>query len=151
MNEPTRSAIEIKRTASPTEPKSRLADTRSLRRIEVMTVVWAVIGVAVFLVYERGSDAFSLTVATAAVIVSFRGLQGIVAELGPDEKRAKRASKLFVLRTVLLFVFLVLGAHWASSSALGLIAGLTTLPAALMTEGMLQAIRTLQGNTSDGN
>ncbi|MFW6012182.1 MAG: hypothetical protein ACOC92_00560 [bacterium] len=119
----------------------------TIRRVELFTVAWTVLGGLAFLGAGRPRGALVLTLCGAVSIVAFRGLQGLVAALGPVSERSKpgawRRGLLAMARWGLLGGAVAAALRFAPSELLGLIAGFSTLPAALMTEGALLLVRTL--------
>lgn len=121
---------------------------RTIRRIEGFAVAWTVLGAVLFLTAGRARGALVLTLTALASIVAFRGLQRVIYALGPAAERPKRGAWRRVLLALARYLFLggVIAAAFllASNEFLGLIAGFTTLPAALMSEGVLQTVRALR-------
>lgn len=115
-----------------------------------------------------------LTGVSAVSIVAFRGLQRIVSGMGaagpredrgrgpersPDRSRNERRHRTIGWRQGLaaLVRLGLLGALVVGGSLLlgprlapALVLGFSTLPAALMTEGLLQIVRALRGKEDDG-
>lgn len=121
---------------------------RTIRRIEAMAAGWGLVGVLAFLVAGRPRGALVLTLAALASIVAFRGLQRVIYALGPVAGKPKRGAwrrfLLVLARYSLLGGAIVAAFLLAPNELLGLIAGFSTLPAALMSEGALQAVRALR-------
>jgi hypothetical protein len=100
---------------------------------------------AVWTLLARGSAATALvlTLAAAASIVAFRGLQGLVGQLAagrPDTRRPidRRSRRLVWLRFSLLMLAPLVSLWMDSERALGLVIGFSVLPLAVVTEGLLQ-------------
>lgn len=140
---------EAPETPEVTEP---LAAPESLRRIERLALAWGLAGLAAFLAAGRPRDALALTLATLVSMVSFRGLERLVVRLGPGgaRKLGWRGGLLIGLRFALLGGALAAALSLSSGNLLGLIAGFSVLPAALMTEGARLAIRAMSGKDRDG-
>jgi len=148
--------------AGPAGDEERLADLAALRRIEWLAVGWTVLAATLFVVFGRATGALVLTGVSAVSIVAFRGLQRIVTALGPadpnqGEVQQKhrtigwRQGLAVLVRLCLLGALLVAGAfHLGQRFFPALILGFSTLPAALMTEGLLQLVRALRGRDHDG-
>lgn len=143
-----------------------LADPGLLRRLELLAVGWTAVGAGGFVLAGSGTRALVLTGASAASIVAFRGLQRIVSAIGPrdgtrDQSPARepapptgegrRGPGLAVLiRLGLLGALLVAGSVLLAPGHFpAFVLGFSTLPAALMTEGLLQAGRALRGKDHD--
>jgi len=143
----------------------RLADRGLLRRIELLAALWTVVGAAGCLAAGAPAGALVLTGASAASIVAFRGLQRVVAAIGPrdetrdqtDPTRTSRAGETggrpglgAVVRLGTLGALLIAGSFLLDPGHYpALVLGFSTLPAALMTEGLLQAVRALRGKDHD--
>jgi len=133
-----------------------LADVASLRRIERGAAAWTLAGALAYVALGRFPAALVLTVVSAASIVSFRGLQGIVSAIGPAEQE-DREVKVGWRRSLRAFLRLgLLGAFLIACGLLldrrlfpAIVLGCSTLPAALMTEGLLQAVRAFRGRDHD--
>ncbi len=148
--------------AGPTGDEERLADQDALRRIERIAVGWTVLAAALFTVSGQPGGALVLTGVSAVSIVAFRGLQRIVTALGPaapneGEVQQKhrtigwRQGLAVLVRLCLLGALLVAGSLYLGQRFFpALILGFSTLPAALMTEGLLQLVRALRGKDHDG-
>ncbi|HUF77625.1 MAG TPA: hypothetical protein VMR44_01780 [Thermoanaerobaculia bacterium] len=154
-----------------------LAEPGLLRRIELLAAGWTAVGAGAFLMAGSPARALVLTGASAASIVAFRGLQRIVSAIGPrDEARdqtpaqrpAQEPARIKTPRSgdagdsrgrtrlATLVRLGLLGALLMAGSSLlapehfpALVLGFSTLPAALMTEGFLQAGRALRGEDHD--
>lgn len=147
---------------APGEGEGRLADPAALRRVEWIAVGWTALCVALFVMAGQGVSALVLTGVSAVSIVAFRGLQRIVAAMGPAdpnqvEVRHKhrtigwRQGLAVLVRLCLLGALLVAGWLFVDQRSFpALILGFSTLPAALMTEGLLQLVRALRGKDHDG-
>jgi hypothetical protein len=119
---------------------------RVLRRLERVAVGYGVAGAA--LLYAlRGSlgAALVLTLAAAASIVAFRGLQELVGRLqagagrsGTPESSDRRSRRLVWLRFSLLLLVPLASLWLDSERALALILGFSVLPLAILTESLLQ-------------
>lgn len=153
----------------------RLVDLASLRRVETLAVAWTVVGAAGTAVLSPAgrslAAALVLTAASAASIVSFRALQRVVSALRPEAPenrtpagidspppdgdeplprvaphRSGRETVIALLRWAALGALLVTGALLLDRDLFpAIILGFSTLPAALMTEGLWQAVRALRG------
>lgn len=147
----------------------RLADPASLRRIERLAVVWTVVGVVGVAIASRVSEpaaswseaalrAAVLTGVSAVSIVAFRGLQRIVSALGPADQDTRKQRTIgwrqglaALLRLCLLGALVIGGSlQLGPRFSPALVLGFSTLPAALMTEGLLQVVRALRGKEDDG-
>ena len=129
---------------------------RVLRRLEWMAAGYGVAGAA-FLLLGRGSagGALILTLAAAASIVAFRGLQRLIGQLsaGSPEKRRPldpRSRRLVWLRFSLLTLAPLLSLWMDSERALGLVMGFSVIPLAAVTEGLLQVGFVLMGRSHHG-
>lgn len=144
------------------EPSAPLADVASLRRIERMAYGWTAVGVVVFLALGRPVAAAVLTGVSAASIVGFRGLQRVISALGPRDVETTdqttheplelddgRHRFVALIRFVFLGLVLLMGISLGPEAHPGLVSGFSTLPAALMTEGFLQAVRAFRGTDDD--
>jgi hypothetical protein len=130
---------------------------RVLRRLEWLAGAYGVAGGALVLVLRRSvGAAVVLTLAAAASIVAFRGLQGLVGRLqaGADTetseqrrdggRRSRRFSRRFVWLRFALLLLVPLASLWLDSErALALVLGFSVLPLAIMTEGLLQLVYVL--------
>lgn len=150
--------------------EGRLADVESLRRIERLAIGWTAVGATVLWVATPpvggGAPAGVLTGVAAASIVSFRGLQRIVSAMGPadptlgsarveDQPKERaigwRQGLAALVRLCLLGALLIAGSLLLPPRFFpALVLGFSTLPAALMTEGLLQSVRALRGKDHDG-
>ncbi len=144
----------------PSEPAGgRLADLASLRRIERAAAAWTLVGTLAYAASGRFAAALVLTGISAAGIVGFRGLQRIVAALGPAEqsKQGDREAKVGWRLGLAAFVRLSLWLALLTASVFllgprllpAIVLGCSTLPAALMSEGLLQAVRAFRGRDHD--
>lgn len=151
-----------------TPEEGRLADLGSLRRIEAMAAGWAVVAAAGWGLAASWRGAAILTGAAAASIVGFRALQRIVSALGPTEDQIEnqptgrpdttedsepagshdRRSGLgapgigFLVRLGLLGAAIAAGAFLLEPEHFpAVVLGFSTLPAALVTEGLWQVVR----------
>lgn len=146
----------------------RLADRAGLWRIERFAIVWTVVGAVVLAVLDRFAAAAVLTGVSAASIVGFRGLQGVVSALGPDEdddetteqsgprpdrqrRFGARHGFLALARLAFLGGVLLFSLSLGPETLPGLVSGFSTLPAAFLTEGAWQAVRALRGKEDDGD
>lgn len=143
----------------------RLADLGLLRRIELLAALWTAVGAGGCLAAGAPAGALVLTGASAASIVAFRGLQRVVAAIGPrdeardqtDPTRTSRAGDAggrpglgAVVRLGSLGALVIAGSFLLDPGHYpALVLGFSTLPAALMTEGLLQAVRALRGKDHD--
>lgn len=147
---------------------ARLADRGLLRRIELLAAGWTAVGAGGCLAAGSPAGALVLTGASAVSIVAFRGLQRVVAAIGPrdetrdptdqtDPTRTSRAGETggrpglgAVVRLGTLGALLIAGSFLLDPGHYpALVLGFSTLPAALMTEGLLQAVRALRGKDHD--
>lgn len=145
----------------------RLADPASLRRIERVAMVWTAVGAVGLAVVSRVTGASwglaalaagVLTGVSAVSIVAFRGLQRIVSALGPADQDTRerrtigwRQGLAALLRLCLLGALVIGGSlRLGPRFSPALVLGFSTLPAALMTEGLLQMVRALRGKEHDG-
>lgn len=155
----------------------RLADPGSLRRIEAIAAGWGVIAGLGWGLAASWAGAAVLTAAAAASIVGFRALQQIVSALGPTEDQAgnqpagrpeptedpgadgthDRRSGLgapgigFLVRLGLLAAVIAAGAFLLEPEHFpAVVLGFSTLPAALVTEGLWQVVCALRGARSGG-
>lgn len=146
----------------------RLADPGSLRRVEAVAAGWGVVGAIGWGLAVSWAGAAILTGAAAASIVAFRALQRIVSALGPTEDQTEnqpagrpdatrdaepagphdRRSGLgapgigFLVRLALLGAAIAAGAFLLEPEHFpAVILGFSTLPAALVTEGLWQVVR----------
>ena len=143
----------------PDEPEV-LADLATLRRLELLALGWTAVGAATFLAAGHPRGALVLTGASAASIVAFLGLQRIVSSLRPGEQDDQdkqrsigwRQGLAALVRLGLLGALAVAGAVFLGRRFFtALVLGFSTLPAALMTEGLLQMAGTLRGKDHDGS
>jgi hypothetical protein len=117
---------------------------RVLRRLEWMAAGFALAGALWILLARRSAGtALVLTLAAAASIVAFRGLQGLVGQLAagrPDTRKPidRRSRRLVWLRFSLLTLAPLVSLWMDSERALGLVIGFSVLPLAVVTEGLLQ-------------
>lgn len=117
---------------------------RVLRRLEWLAAGYGIAGAAVLLLTGRSAAAsLVLTLAAAASIVAFRGLQGLVGQLAagrPDTRRPndRRSRRLVWLRFSLLTLAPLVSLWMDSERALALVMGFSVLPLAVVTEGLLQ-------------
>jgi len=149
--------------------EGRLADPASLRRIERLAAGWTVVGAVGLAAGAWASgmagswpvallEAAVLTGVSTASIVAFRGLQRIVSSLGPADQDTRKQRTigwrqgLAALLRLCLLGALVIGGSLRLGPQLtpALVLGFSTLPAALMTEGLLQVVRALRGKEHDG-
>ena len=132
------------------------APARVLRRMEWLAGCFGVVGAA-FLLLGRGSaqGALVLTLAAAASIVAFRGLQRLVGQLAagsPEPRRPidRRSRRLVWLRFSLLTLAPLLSLWMDSERALGLVMGFSVIPLAAVAEGLLQLGFVLMGRREHG-
>jgi hypothetical protein len=117
---------------------------RVLRRLEWLAGGYGVLAAGWMLVGRRSvGGALVLTLAAAASIVAFRGLQGLVIRLaaGRTDTRTpidRRSRRLVWLRFSLLTLAPLVSLWMDSERALGLVIGFSVLPLAVLTEGLLQ-------------
>lgn len=115
---------------------------------------------AIFLLLGRRSPggALVLTLAAAASIFAFRGLQGLVGQLAagssesPGTRRPidRRSRRLVWLRFSLLTLAPLISLWMDSERALGLVMGFSVIPLAAVTEGLLQLGFVLMGRRQHG-
>jgi hypothetical protein len=157
--------------APDTPDQGRLADPGSLRRIEAVAAGWGVVAAFGWWLASSRADwtgAAVLTGAAAASIVGFRALQRIVSALGPTEDQTEnqpagrpdathdaepagshdRRSGLgapgigFLVRLGLLGAAIAAGAFLLEPEHFpAVVLGFSTLPAALVIEGLWQVVR----------
>lgn len=130
----------------------RFAVPRVLRRIELFAAGYTVLGAAGFLASGRRTGAFVLTLLGLATIVGFRSLQGLVARLhATDAGRVGwRSVLLFLLRASLLGGAVLAAVVCGPENILAWLAGVSALPAALLTEGMVQLVGALRERETNG-
>ena len=122
------------------EPSPVKLEGREVRRVEVLSIVFAILGGLALTLARGWLDGLVLTLLAGLSIVNFRALQLQVLLLEPrtDGRLGSRNGLLILLRLtflgVLVFGALVLG----SRHLLALILGLAVVPAALMTEALLR-------------
>jgi hypothetical protein len=112
-----------------------------LRRVERTALLWGLLFVLGWAVVEHSVDGFIvLTLAAAASMVSFRGLQRLVWQLGAREGgKSNRPTILFAVLRLSVVALLPLASLWLDSrQVLALALGFSVLPAALMSEALLQ-------------
>ena len=132
-------------TSEPLAGASAENTVRALRRIELMALGWALIGLVGWAVFERCVDGLIvLTLAAAASMVSFRGLQRLVWQLGAREGgKSSPPTVLFAVLRFSIVALLPLASIWLDTrQVLALVVGFSALPAALLSEGLLQLLRT---------
>ncbi len=125
-----------------------------LRRIEKLMVLFWLLGGVSWLLFLGGfGEALILTLAAAASIVSFRGLQRLVWQMGVRDggKIDRRSLVLAGLRFGIVLLLPVASLWLTSRQALALIAGFSSLPLAVMTEGLSKFVRTPSSEPTDGN
>ena len=112
---------------------------RILQRLELMAAAYGVAAAALFAVLRSILEASILTLATAASIVAFRGLQRLVAAMGAREDgKIDRRSRVLVTLRFALLTLVPVGSLWLNPRlVLALLVGFSALPLALMTEGIL--------------
>lgn len=137
-------------TPPDTSDEQHLSGAESLRRIEAMAVAYGAAGAIAAAFFWGPRQALALTAGAAASIVAFRGLQGFVEALLPPENRPhqRRAWRAFLRQLLRFFVLgggLGLAYFLGSGNYLIVIAGVSVLPAALLTEGALETARALRG------
>ena len=119
------------------------APARVLRRLEWMAAGYGLAGAFWMLAIDAAAAALVLTLAAAASIVAFRGLQELVGQLAagrPDTRRPidRRSRRLVWLRFSLLTLAPLVSLWMDSERALGLVIGFSVIPLAVVTEGLLQ-------------
>jgi hypothetical protein len=120
------------------------APAKVLRRLEWVAAAYGLAGALWILLARRSvGAALVLTLAAAASIVAFRGLQGLVGQLaaggsGTPRPIDRRSRRLVWLRFSLLTLAPLVSLWMDSERALGLVIGFSTLPLAVVTEGLLQ-------------
>jgi hypothetical protein len=149
--------------ATPAGYASWSEPVRVLRRLEWLAAGYGAAGALVLLTARRSaSGALVLTLAAAASIVAFRGLQGLVGEFAagegagkrlPDEtpheksdtrkRLGRRNRRLVWLRFSLLTLAPLVSLWMDSERALALVMGFSVLPVAMVTEGLLQLAHAL--------
>ena len=126
---------------------------RVLRRIERLMVVFWLLGVVLWLVFLGGfGNVLILTLAAAAGIVSFRGLQRLVWQIGAREAGDldRRPQILAGLRFVIILLLPAVSLWLTTRQTLALIAGFSSLPLALITEGLSQFVRAPNSEPTNG-
>lgn len=139
--------------------ESRGPDRRLLRRVERYTLLWAGLGLAVFLLRAEWHRAFALTGVSLVGIFSFRGLERLALALDPSDPQLGHQSKRSGWRqgfSLLNRQFLLGGSAVAAllldrDTLPGVLVGLLALPAGLSTEGLLTLTRALRGKEDDGD
>jgi hypothetical protein len=133
-------------------PEGRFAAPHILRRVEWLTLGYTLLAAAAFLARERRAGALVLTLLGLATIVGFRSLQGLVAGLHATEtgRVGWRSVLLFLLRASLLGGAVLAAVACGSENILAWLAGVSALPAALLTEGMVQLVLSLRERDSNG-
>jgi hypothetical protein len=120
---------------------------RVLRRLEWLAAGYGVAGALILLLARSSaSGAVVLTLAAAASIVAFRGLQGLVGQLQKSETRKSigRRNRLLVWLRFSLLTLAPLVSLWMDAErALALVMGFSVLPLAMVTEGLLQLAHAL--------
>jgi hypothetical protein len=118
---------------------SALEPARVLRRVERVSLGWALVGLLVFLPRDLGA-ALALTLGATVSIVSFRGLQGLVGRLGAAREGTvdPRSRRRIFLRFLLLLLTPLVALWLEPERLLALVAGLSVLPLALLTEAFFQ-------------
>ena len=117
-------------------------------------VLLGFLALVLWLVWQRTLDgAAILTLAAAASIVSFRGLQRLVWRLGPrNGGKIDRRSQVSAGLRFAIILFLPAASLWLDSrQTLALIVGFSAFPLALMTEGVSQFFRTSSPDTPHGS
>ena len=129
---------------------------RVLRRMEWLAAALGVAG-ALFLLLGRRSPggALVLTLAAAASIFAFRGLQTLVGQLAAGSPKTRRpidsrSRRLVWLRFSLLTLAPLISLWMDSERALGLVMGFSVIPLAAVTEGLLQLGFVLMGRREHG-
>lgn len=127
---------------SQTEPA---ADRGILRRIWVVMWAYLAVGASASLLLASWRAALVLTLAAAATMVSFRGLEALVGRL--DARPGGGPGFGFVLglilRLLLLGAALVAILQIGPDERLAVVLGVSVLPAALMAEAAWQLLRLL--------
>jgi hypothetical protein len=124
--------------------------------LEWLAGFYGVTGAAILLLGRRSAGgALVLTLAAAASIVAFRGLQRLVGQLaagGPEHRRPidRRSRRLVGLRFSLLTLAPLASLWMDSERALALVVGFSALPLAVLTEGLLQLGFALIGRDRHG-
>jgi len=112
-----------------------------LRRVERTALLWGLLFVLGWAVVEHSADGLLvLTLAAAASMVSFRGLRRLVWQLGAREGgKSNRPTILFAVLRLSVVALLPLASLWLDTrQVLALALGFSVLPAALMSEALLQ-------------
>ncbi len=125
-----------------------------LRRIDRLMMLYGALGVLVWVVFLSGwREAPVLILATAGGIISFRGLQLLVGQIGArgGEKIDRRRQFLAGLRFGIILLLPVAVLWLDRRQALALIVGFSAFPLALMTEGVSQFFRTSSPDTPHGS
>lgn len=131
--------------------------------MEGVAAAWAVAAGLGYGLWRSWAGAAVLTGAGAVSIVAFRGLQRIVSALGPEEsagrtpvpevaepdsntgKIGRRPGLSAVVRLGLLAGIVGAGSFLLEPEHFpAIVLGFSTLPAAVMTEGLLQVVRALR-------
>ncbi len=124
-----------------------------LRRIERLMVFFWLLGVVSWLVFLGGwGNVLILTLAAAASIVSFRGLRRLVWRMGAREggKIDRRTQFLAGLRFTIVLLLPAASIWLTTRQTLALIAGFSSLPFAVITEGLSQFVRAPRSEPTDG-
>lgn len=139
-------AVEV-RTAS----EGAVGDRATLRRIQLLTLVYGVLGGSVFGWWAGWFSGVVLTLTALATIVSFRGLEVMTRLLEPREHGdlGLYNSLLILLRYTVLAGGLVAALLLGSNHFLALVLGFSALPAALMTEGLLSGLHAVREASDD--
>jgi hypothetical protein len=119
-----------------------------LRRLEWLAGGYGIAAALGLLAVRHAlAAALVLTLAAAASIVAFRGLQGLVGQLRtgaerPDHRSSidRRSRRLVWLRFSLLTIAPLASLWMDSERALALVLGFSVLPLAIMTEGLIQLV-----------
>jgi hypothetical protein len=127
--------------ARPRRP-APVAAAATLRRVARVAAAWAALGASLYLAQGAWRGALTLTLAAAASIVGFRGLEGLVRRLRPDAQGGigEGAGVGFHVRFLVLLAALILALILGGRDHLALILGLTALPLAVITEALIQLV-----------
>lgn len=130
-------------------------EVRILRRIASLAVVYGAAGGVACAVWRGPVAGVVLTLSALASIVNFRGLEAFAILLEPQRQGTlgARNTLLITLRLVILAGVVVAALALGARYLLAVILGFSVLPAALITEAVIEACgidRRRQGITSDG-
>lgn len=128
-------------TKSPRNAPASDEEVRILRRIASLAMVYGAVGGLAYAASRGYVGALVLTLSAVASIVNFRGLEAFAILLEPQRQGTLgvRNTLLITLRLVILAGVVLAALALGAQYLLAVILGFSVLPAALITEAVIEA------------